>query len=120
MLAVLSSVTGLPAASERLILAAPAGSTPIHACVGPQRLDGSRNARQQPAAADGHVDLVHVGAVLDDLEADRSLAGDDPGVVERRYHDEPARVLQCARLRTCALRMSCRRRPRRRRTRVCR
>ena len=55
-----------------------------HACVGPQPLDRRRNAGEQPAAADRHVDLVHVGAVLDNLQADRALASDNPGVVERR------------------------------------
>ena len=39
--------------------------------VGPQRLHRGGHAREQAAAADGHVHLVHVGAVLDDLQARR-------------------------------------------------
>ena len=40
------------------------------------------DARDQPAAADGHDDAVEVGVVGEQLEADGALAGDDERVVE--------------------------------------
>ena len=49
-----------------------------------QPLDRGRDTACQPAAADRHQDEPVVGQVLDDLEPDRALAGDDPVVVERR------------------------------------
>ena len=49
-----------------------------------------RDARAQPAAADRHDDLREVGHVLEQLEPERALAGDDRGVVERVHEGEPA------------------------------
>ena len=52
--------------------------------------------RDEAAAAHGHDDDLDVGEVLDDLEADRALAGHDERVVER-VHEHPAgRLLQLA------------------------
>ena len=58
---------------------------------GPERLHGGRDAAGQPAATDRDEDDREVRQVLDDLEADRALAGDDPVVVERR-DDRQARA----------------------------
>ena len=58
--------------------------------VGPEGLDGRRDAAREPAAADRHEDRREVGQVLDDLEPDRALAGDDPVVVEGRDDRQPA------------------------------
>ena len=57
--------------------------------VGHERLDGDRDAARQPAAADRDEDRGDVRQVLDDLEADRALPGDDPVVVVRRDDREP-------------------------------
>ncbi len=58
---------------------------------GPRLLDGRGDARGQPAAADRHDDRGHARALVEDLQPDRALARDDPFVVERRHHREPAR-----------------------------
>ena len=58
--------------------------------VGSQGPDGRRDAAGKPAATDGHEDRGDVGQVVDDLEADRALAGDDPVVVVRRDDREAA------------------------------
>ena len=54
-----------------------------HPDVGRQRLDRDRDAGEQPAAAGADDDGAHVRALLEDLQADRALPGDDVGVVER-------------------------------------
>ena len=51
---------------------------------GPERPDGHRDAARQPAPADGYEDGRGVREVLDDLEPDRTLTGDDAVVVVRR------------------------------------
>ena len=48
----------------------------------PERLDRGRDPACEPAATDRDEDRGHVRQVLDDLEADRALAGDDPVVVD--------------------------------------
>ena len=53
-----------------------------HAYVGAQRLDRDRDAGQQPAAAGRHQHGAYVGRLLEHLEAERALAGDDVDVVE--------------------------------------
>ncbi len=58
--------------------------------VGPGLLDGGRDAGGQSAATDGHEHGRDVGPLIEDLEAGRALAGDDPRVVERRHHGESA------------------------------
>ena len=55
-----------------------------------ERLDRHRDPARQPAATDRDEDDRDVRQVLDELEADRPLAGDDPIVVEGRDDLEPA------------------------------
>ena len=81
--------------------------------VRPRGLDRDRDAAGQPAAADRHDDLREVGHVLEQLEPERALAGDDVGVVER-VHERHARLAPRAR---APRRRS--RRPTRRRRRPC-
>ena len=50
--------------------------------VGLQALDGEGDAADQAAAADGADHLLHVGELLQNLQADGALAGNDVGVVE--------------------------------------
>ena len=49
----------------------------------PPRLHRQAHATREPAAADGHDDRLDVRPLLQHLEADRALAGDDPLIVER-------------------------------------
>ena len=56
--------------------------------VGPKRLHRAADAGQQPAAAERRDDRVDVGQILEDLEPDRAVAGNEVVVVERM--DEPA------------------------------
>ena len=51
--------------------------------VGQQRLHGDRHAGGESAAAERHDDARQVGEVVDELQAERALAGDHGGVVER-------------------------------------
>ena len=60
------------------------------ACLGPERPDRRRDPARQPAATDRDEDDRDIRQVLDELEPDRPLAGDDPIVVERRDDLEPA------------------------------
>ena len=57
--------------------------------LGPQRLDGARDAGSQAAAAVGDHDRVRVGQVLEHLEPDRAVPGHDLLVLDRM--DEEAR-----------------------------
>ncbi len=57
---------------------------------GLERLDRDGHAAGQPAATDRHQDARDIGQVLDDLQPDRALAGDDPVVVERRDDGQTA------------------------------
>ena len=68
-----------------------------HAGAGTERLDRRRDPRDQAAAADAHDDGRDPGQIARDLEPDRSLAGDDPRVVERRDVLERARVADLGR-----------------------
>ena len=54
------------------------------------RLDGGRDARREPTAADRHQDQGEVGQVLGDLQPARPLARDDPVVVVGRDHGQAA------------------------------
>ena len=65
-----SSVTGWPAASERDIFAAPAGSTPTTRTLGPRLFDRGRDAGHQPPPPTGTNTVVDVRHLLEDLEAD--------------------------------------------------
>ena len=89
-----------PRASESRASAASSGSTPMTRASGRERLDRRRDAAGQPAAADRDEDRGDVRQVLDDLEPDGALAGDDPVVVERRDDREPA-LARRARSATC-------------------
>ena len=62
------------------------GLHPNHARTRSQRLDGSRHARNQASAADGHDDARHLRQVVGDLQACGPLPGDDVRVVEGRDH----------------------------------
>ena len=57
---------------------------------GSERLDRRRDPAGKPATADRDEDDGDVGQGLDDLEADRALAGDDPVVVVGRDDREAA------------------------------
>ena len=50
--------------------------------IGTHGLDGNGNAANKTAAADGDDDLLDIGELLKNLEADGPLAGDDIGVIE--------------------------------------
>ena len=81
---------GRPAASAAASLAAPAGSTPTTRTEGLMRGDGRGDPGDEAAAAHRHEDGLHVGPLLQDLEAAGSLPGDDVQVLVRRHHREPA------------------------------
>ena len=60
------------------------GTRRLHAVdfyLGTQALDGKRHAGNQTAAADGHDDRIHIGQLVEDLQADGSLPRDDQLVV---------------------------------------
>ena len=61
-----------------------------HLHLGPRGLDRDRHPGAQAAAADRHDDAGEVGHVLEQLEAERALPGDDVRVVERVHEREPA------------------------------
>ena len=67
--------------------------TPTTSISRSRRLDRDRDAAGQPAAADRDDDLRQVGHVVEQLEAERPLAGDDVGVVER-VHEGHAGLLR--------------------------
>ena len=79
-----ASGTISPRASESRASAASSGSTPITRASGRSALTADGHAARQPAATDRDEHRRQVRQVLDDLEPDRPLAGDDPVVVERR------------------------------------
>ena len=49
--------------------------------LGAQALDGESHAGDQAAAADGHDDRIHIGQLVQDLQADGALARDDQLVI---------------------------------------
>ena len=59
-----------------------------------QRLDRRADAGRQSAAADRDEHVLDVGQIGGDLQADRALAGDDVGVVERRNQHAARRLDQ--------------------------
>ncbi len=61
------------------------------------RLQGDGDARDEAAARQGDDDGVHLGQVLDQLQADRALPGDDRRVVERIDPDQPSLGLEVER-----------------------
>ena len=60
---------------------------PDHLDLGSGRLDRDRDAADQPAAAQRNHDRAQVVDVLEQLQADASLSGDDVGVVEGVHED---------------------------------
>ena len=76
-------------------LAAPFACTPMTCTSGAQRLHATRDPGDQPAAADADHDGADVRALLEDLEADGSLPGDDVGMVERMDQDGPGLLGVC-------------------------
>ena len=77
-----SSGTGLAGRERPGVGGGALGLHADHAYVGAQRLDRDRDPGQQPAAAGGHQHGAYVGRLLEDLEAERALPGDDVDVVE--------------------------------------
>ena len=61
-----------------------------HLDLRPLGLDRDRDAGREPAAADRHHDPREVGDVLEQLEPERALPGDDRRVVERVDEREAA------------------------------
>ncbi len=56
---------------------------------GPRLLDRAGDTRRERPAADAHDDHVHVRQVVEDLETDGPLPGQDERVVERRHERQP-------------------------------
>ena len=92
MLAVFSSVTGWPAASDADIFAAPAGSTPTtrtrRRSLLDRRRDAGQSARRRPRARRPSSTSGHCSRIS---RPTRALAGDDPRMIERRHHRQAAR-----------------------------
>ena len=86
-----------PSRSDSCASAASSGSTPIDPGAGAERLDRRRDPRDQAAAADADDDGRDRREITRDLEPDRALARDDPGVVERWDVLERARVADLGR-----------------------
>jgi hypothetical protein len=55
--------------------------------------DRRRDPRDQPATADGDHDRAGIGDVVEDVQTERALSGDDVGVLER-VHEHGVRVLR--------------------------
>ena len=87
-----SSATGCPAASDGGYAAASSACTPTTRTSGRRDLTATRDAGEQPAAAGAHDDRLDVGHLLEDLQADRALPGDDVVVVERVDEDRTGLV----------------------------
>ena len=87
---------GSPAASEAGTGAQPAACTPTIRTSGIKCLDRHRDTADQPAAADRDYQQRQVGQRLDDLEADRALAGDHPLIVEGMNIGQAAILLEFA------------------------
>ena len=66
-----------------------------HLRVGCTQLDGGGKACTQSPTAHGHQHGAHVGEVIDDLQARRALAGNDPRMIVWRHHRESLRLHQC-------------------------
>jgi hypothetical protein len=62
---------------------------PDHPCAGLGGLDGQRRTRDQAAARERHQHHLELGALLDELEAEGTLAGNDIGMIEGRQHSKP-------------------------------
>ena len=84
-------MTGCCAASDADIRAAPSGSTPIDPNAAAHALHRRAHAGDQSAAAHRHEDRRRLRTLLENLQADRPGAGDDPRMIERRHHRQAAR-----------------------------
>jgi hypothetical protein len=62
------------------------------------RAESRDDPRDQPAAPDGHDDGFDLGQLLDDLERDGRLPGDDIGMIERRHDGQPLTLRDLLRL----------------------
>ncbi len=81
---------GMPLRQRRLHRRGSRWLDPDHADGGLGLFDGRRHTGQQAAAADRHEDGFHVRPLLQQFQAQCALAGDDPLVIERRHHRQPA------------------------------
>ena len=54
--------------------------------LGLERANGGRDAAAQPSAAEGHDDRVNLRQVFNDLQADRSIAGDNRRITDGMNH----------------------------------
>src|ERR1044071_5485112 len=79
------STTGAPASTERFIASAPDGSTPMTVT----RACDSLIAAATPAA-NRHDHSRDVRPLGKDLQTKRALTRDDPRMIERRHHRQPA------------------------------
>ena len=85
-----SITTGRPAASEGGQAAQPAACTPITRMSGRSALTATAMPESRPPPPSGTTIDVGVRRLLEQLEPDRALPGDDRLVVERR-HEHAAR-----------------------------
>ena len=81
----LSKNSGRPAASDAASGAAVSGSAAKIRVCGRSAARHGGDAGEQTAAAERRDDRVDVGQILEDLERDRPVAGDEPVVVERMH-----------------------------------
>ena len=93
-----SMATGRPGGQRGRIRGGALRLHPDHPHVGPQRLHREGDAGREPAAADADDDRAHLGALLQDLQPDRALPGDDVRVVEGVDEDRARspRAYSCA------------------------
>ena len=87
---IVSSVTGRPASSDRVIFGAPSGSTPMTRTCGARCLIAAATPDDKPAAADFHEHRRHIRTLIEDLEPDGPLPGDDHRMIERRHDRQSA------------------------------
>ena len=64
--------------------------------LGVQRLDGARNAGNQPAAADGADDRIHIRQLIENFQTDCALTGDNFLIVEGVDEGHAGFLLQLA------------------------
>ena len=87
-----STRTGSPRRSDSGNAATLSTWTPMISTSGRARLDREGDPAGQSAAADRHDDLRQVGDVLEQLETERALPGDDVEVVEGVHEGHPGLV----------------------------
>ena len=74
-------VTGCPAASAEVMVSAPSVSTPTTCTCGRRALIAAATPVEKPPPADRHEDVGEIRHVLDELQPDGAVAGNDDGVV---------------------------------------